>query len=203
MTSNIPKTTKPILLFAKYDTTPPVVINRKITGPKQQSIKAIGARNNALGNFSIGLDILVTYKIKNVMTRKVFSMFIVVLVGGLIVAGFVFGGNHKTASLQKTAIASINKPIIPAVFTNLKGQSIALTSYHSKKIMLYLLATWCSSCQASLKTLISNAPTLQKDGLNIVTLETYQDAGYSGPSMQQFIATTTDKPLPTNSFMHS
>jgi thiol:disulfide interchange protein len=132
------------------------------------------------------------------MTRKVFSMFIVVLVGGLIVAGFIFGGNHKTTSLQKTTIASINKPIIPAVFTNLKGQSIALTSYHSKKLMLYLLATWCSSCQASLKTLISNASTLQKDGLNIVTLETYQDAGYSGPSMQQFIATTTDKPLPTN-----
>jgi hypothetical protein len=65
--------------------------------------------------------------------------------------------------------------------------------------MVYLLATWCSSCQASLQTLISNAPTLQKDGLNIVALETYGDAGYSGPSMQQFISGTTNaNSLPSN-----
>lgn len=65
--------------------------------------------------------------------------------------------------------------------------------------MVYLLATWCSSCQASLRALLSDAPILQKDGLNIVTLETYGDAGYAGPSMEQFIADITNtNSVPSN-----
>ena len=133
------------------------------------------------------------------MTKKVFVIFLIILVGGFIAIEIVNSSHQKMVTQSKTDLASINKPLVPGVFTNLQGQSISLASYRNKKLMVYLLATWCSSCQASLQTLLSNAVTLQKDGLNIVTLETYGDAGYAGPSMQQFISDITNaKSLPTN-----
>lgn len=132
------------------------------------------------------------------MNKKVFIIIIILVVGGLFAVG-IANNHQKTNSTKTLQTATVNKPLVPAVFTNIQGKPISLTSYHGKKLMVYLLATWCSSCQASLQTLISNAPTLQKDDLNIVTLETYGDAGYSGPSMQQFISGTTNaNSLPSN-----
>jgi thiol:disulfide interchange protein len=135
------------------------------------------------------------------MTKKVFVIFLIILVGGFIAIEIVGSSHQKTAIQPKKDLASINQPLVPAVFTNLQGQSVSLASYRNKKLMVYLLATWCSSCQASLQTLLSNAPTLQKDGLNIVTLETYGDAGYSGPSMQQFISGITNAKSPPTNFI--
>ncbi len=114
------------------------------------------------------------------MNKKVFIIIIILLVGGLFVIG-IANNHQKTNSTKTLQTATVNKPLVPAVFTNIQGKSISLSNYRGKKLMVYLLATWCSSCQASLQTLLSNANTLQKDGLNIVTLETYGDAGYSGP----------------------
>ena len=138
-------------------------------------------------------------KVRGLMAKKVFIIFLIVLVVGFVFIGIASNKHQKTTTKQITDIATVNKTLVPAVFTNLHGQSISLTSYHNKKLMVYLLATWCSSCQESLQTLLSNAPTLQKYGLNIVALETYGDAGYSGPSMQQFISGITNaKSFPNN-----
>ncbi len=132
------------------------------------------------------------------MAGKVFIIIIVLLIGGLFAIG-ISNNHQKTKSTKILQTATINKPLVPAVFTNIQGKPISLSSFHGKKLMVYLLATWCSSCQASLQTLLSNATALQKYGLNIVTLETYGDAGYSGPSMQQFISDTTNAhSLPSN-----
>jgi len=126
------------------------------------------------------------------MSRKSFILPLVVISVGLIAIGIGTSNTQKIRSTQIQPVASINKPLVPADFTSIQGKPISLASYHGEKLMVYLIATWCSSCKASLQTLVKNTSALQKNGLNVVTLETYGDAGYSGPSMQQFLNATTN-----------
>jgi cytochrome oxidase Cu insertion factor (SCO1/SenC/PrrC family) len=133
------------------------------------------------------------------MSRKFFIILLIIIITGFIV---IIIGNTKTQkshSTQRQLVAAVNKPLVPSGFTSIQGQSISLASYKGKKLMVYLLATWCSSCQASLRTMINNASTLQKEGLEVVTLETDGDAGYPGPTMKQFLSETTNtNSLPSN-----
>jgi len=133
------------------------------------------------------------------MSNKSFIILLGVVVIGFIAYGISTSktGVHHLANAQTVAVT--NKPLVPSSFTTVNNNSVSLARYKGKKLMVYLLATWCSSCQASLVTMLKNATTLQKDGLEVIILETYGDAGYPGPSMQQFISdTTTTKSIPSN-----
>ena len=137
---------------------------------------------------------------KPLMSRKSFIILLAVIVVAVIAIGIGFSKPQKDHTTKTSTVAAVNKPLVPAVYTSIQGKSISLVSYHNKKLMIYLLATWCSSCQASLQTLLSNAPTLQKDGLDVVSLETYGDAGYSGPSMRQFLSSINNTNVLPNNF---
>jgi len=71
-----------------------------------------------------------------------------------------------------------------AIFTTINGKQITLSSFKGKKVMLWMLATWCSSCSAGVQVLAQNNSKL--NGLIIIALKTYGDAGYPGPSIKEF-----------------
>ena len=133
--------------------------------------------------------------------RSLVIILAIVVVG---VFGVLLGTSHHhnvNKTLTPPSVADVNKSLVPETFTDIDGKNVSLASYQGKKLMVYLLATWCSSCQASLQTLLSNSQTLQKDGLTLVILKTYDNAGYPGPSMNQFIASSNNASSSPNNFI--
>lgn len=87
------------------------------------------------------------------------------------------------ASLEKAKVAR-GKPAPEAHFTTLSGEDTHLSDFKGQKVMFWLLATWCPSCIAGAQVLAENNDKL--GDLTIITLETYGNAGYPGPSMEEF-----------------
>jgi len=119
---------------------------------------------------------------------------IIVLVGGFIWLSASGQSNTPTtpeASSQQRVAVNTNAP--EAIFTNLKGTSVKLSSFKGKKVMLWLVATWCSSCIEGAKVLAQNESKL--GDITIITLKTYGNAGYSGPSIKKFAEQSAPKML--------
>ncbi|MHB1951271.1 MAG: thioredoxin domain-containing protein [Acidiferrobacteraceae bacterium] len=62
----------------------------------------------------------------------------------------------------------------------------AITHFRGHKVMLWLLSTWCSSCQAGLEVLGRERVALRRAGLTILVVENYRDGGYGRESIQAF-----------------
>ena len=73
-----------------------------------------------------------------------------------------------------------------ATFTTLAGRTESIASLRGKPTLLWLMTTWCSSCQASTQTLAQNLSALEADGVRVVEVENYDDLGQSGPPLAQF-----------------
>ncbi len=87
----------------------------------------------------------------------------------------------------------INAKAPEASFTNLNDAKIKLSSFKGKKVMLWLVATWCSSCSEGARVLSQNENALSN--LTIITLKTYNNAGYPGPSIKTFAQQSAPKML--------
>jgi len=118
----------------------------------------------------------------------------IILFTGIIVLGlgllWFFVDSQPKTPISSTSSSqqhvAIHKSAPEAVFTNLKGSQVTLSSFKGKKVMLWLVATWCSSCSEGAKILSQNKDRL-KD-ITIITLKTYGNAGYPGPSIKEFIS---------------
>lgn len=121
---------------------------------------------------------------------------IIVIIGIIliIIVGILFLSNklkNKNSTTSQINISnSSEKKIVKGnkvpefTFTNLNGKQIKLSDFKGKKVMVWMVATWCSSCIAGAKTLAKNHDKLKN--LIIITLKTYNDAGYPGPSIEEF-----------------
>lgn len=108
---------------------------------------------------------------------------IVILLGGII---WLANNQKDTQTPTPTSRVSvaINAPAPDATFTDLRGNTVKLSSFKGKKVMFWLVATWCSSCIEGAKVLSQNESKL--GNLTVITLKTYNNAGYSGPSIKTF-----------------
>jgi len=91
--------------------------------------------------------------------------------------------SNSSAGLEKTEVAR-GKPAPEAVFTAIDGREIRLSEFKGKKVMFWFLATWCPSCITGAQVLAQNNDELRN--LTIIALETYGNAGYRGPSIEEF-----------------
>jgi len=71
-----------------------------------------------------------------------------------------------------------------AIFTTINGKELKLSDYRGEKVMLWYLATWCSSCIKGSQVLEQNNNKL--NGMKVIALETFGDAGYRGIPINQF-----------------
>lgn len=87
------------------------------------------------------------------------------------------------ASLEKVKV--VRGGLAPeAHFTLSNGNDAHLSDFRNKKVMLWLLATWCPSCIAGAQILQESNNKLTD--LTIIALKTYGNAGYPGPSIEAF-----------------
>lgn len=76
-------------------------------------------------------------------------------------------------------------PDIPLTLTN--GTTIRLSDLRPHPVLLWFVATWCSSCAESAYYLNSQYyQMLHSKGVVIITVELYDDLNVSGPSISQF-----------------
>lgn len=78
----------------------------------------------------------------------------------------------------------LGRPAPDAVFTTFSGEERLLREFRGRKVMFWLLATWCPSCIAGAQVLAQNNDKLSH--LTIIALKTYGNAGYPGPSIEEF-----------------
>jgi cytochrome oxidase Cu insertion factor (SCO1/SenC/PrrC family) len=119
----------------------------------------------------------------------------VVVAGGVVVAlvaavvglRFAGGSGPATGGAARSGGAPAPGDVAPnATFTTLSGRTETVASLRGHPTLLWLMTTWCSSCQASTETLAKNLPALEADGVRVVEVENYEDLGESGPSVAEF-----------------
>ncbi|MCL4518650.1 MAG: redoxin domain-containing protein [Thaumarchaeota archaeon] len=100
-------------------------------------------------------------------------------------------GNNLIPSTTDSIIYGINTrdkaPNFPITLTN--GTSVELSSFSGQTLLLWFVATWCSSCQQGAQMLNSQYYSeLHSKGVTILIVELYNDLGQPGPSISQFAA---------------
>ncbi|MDG6916268.1 MAG: redoxin family protein [Nitrososphaerota archaeon] len=76
-------------------------------------------------------------------------------------------------------------PDMPLYLTN--GTSTSLSSLQGHTVLVWMVATWCPGCQETAPLIVSQYYSqLRSAGVTLLTVEDYNDLGYSGPTMTQF-----------------
>ncbi len=66
------------------------------------------------------------------------------------------------------------------------GRTISSADLAGHPYMLWIMATWCSSCQGGMQTLAQHIGELRARGVRVVQLEAVNDLGYPGPPITAF-----------------
>lgn len=132
---------------------------------------------------------------KSVLLTAAFTSLILVGVGGW----FFFSGSKASkdfirkegqpASKQEIkSQANLPQPKIgqrapDITFKTVEGKKLKLSDFRGQPVMLWFVATWCSTCKAGIEAIASRIDELESYGLRIVTLKVYKNLGYEGPSI--------------------
>jgi thiol-disulfide isomerase/thioredoxin len=125
--------------------------------------------------------------VKNSMSRRR------LLVGGgaVAAAGIGVGGaaanglfGPASNSQPSSGGTSPGSTAAPATFSTIDGETKQLADYRGQKMMFWVFATWCPSCQKAAQALQKNNDKLQN--VTILALKTHGNAGHEGPSISEF-----------------
>ena len=116
----------------------------------------------------------------------------VMLIGIVIALAIVISGYllwHKPAgtdsAVQNITIGS-KAPENNFLLDN--GTYANLSKYKGHPIVLWFVATWCSTCAQGNQVLNGNYQFFKKHGIDIIELELYKDLGYRGPTITNFVS---------------
>lgn len=104
----------------------------------------------------------------------------------VVVVGLVIGLHLSSSSTSKVAAPAVGQVAPNATFTTLSGKTETVASFRGRPTLLWLMTTWCSSCQASTEAMAQNLAKLKALDVHVVQVENYQDLGQSGPTLHKF-----------------
>ncbi|MCL4391655.1 MAG: redoxin domain-containing protein [Candidatus Parvarchaeota archaeon] len=73
-------------------------------------------------------------------------------------------------------------------FQAVNGSTLSVNNYHGKPLLLWFVATWCSSCAQGNQVLASDLNFFEQHNVKIVELEQYNDLGQPGMPISKFIS---------------
>jgi len=75
----------------------------------------------------------------------------------------------------------------PAASFTIEGKEYRIADFKERRLMLWFLSTWCSSCIQAVKALEARKSKLEAYGLQVVVLKNHGNGGYPGPEIHDFI----------------
>ncbi len=82
---------------------------------------------------------------------------------------------------------TIGAPAPNYAFLIENGSYTNLSAYRGHTVVLWFVATWCSSCAQGNEAINQNYQFFARHGIKIIELELYKDLGYSGPPIASFV----------------
>ncbi len=68
------------------------------------------------------------------------------------------------------------------------GTYSSISNYYGKPVLLWFVATWCSSCAQGNEVVANDLGFFEQHGVKVVELEQYDDLGSQGMPISQFIS---------------
>ena len=109
--------------------------------------------------------------------------------GALVAAVIVVVGvlaSSKSTSAPTTRSTGVGALAPNETFTTTAGRQATIGSLRGRPTLVWLVTTWCSSCQAGTEALAGEIGHLASSGVHVVELELAGDLGQSGPSITAF-----------------
>ncbi len=107
---------------------------------------------------------------------------------GLTLILVLAGASWLTPTSVARAQGSTGQPMeAPAAIFHSNGSTLSLQQFRGRKVMLWMFSTWCSSCAVAFEALAERQPELAESGLQVLALKNYENGGYPGPSLQEFV----------------
>jgi cytochrome oxidase Cu insertion factor (SCO1/SenC/PrrC family) len=92
----------------------------------------------------------------------------------------------KSTSAPTTRSTAVGALAPNGSFTTAAGSQATITSLRGHPTLVWLVTTWCSSCQAGTQALAGDIGHLASRGVRVVELELAGDLGQPGPSITTF-----------------
>ncbi len=83
---------------------------------------------------------------------------------------------RPTPDLMQASYAEIGQPAIDFALSDLDGNTVWLSDYSGKVVIISFWATWCPPCQAEIPELVELYPALQADGVVILAVNFQETA---------------------------
>ncbi|MCL4380853.1 redoxin domain-containing protein [Candidatus Marsarchaeota archaeon] len=119
---------------------------------------------------------------------KVFGIAVLAAVLIIVIIALLFMKYNSKKSInavaQNITIGSL-APNYDFIIGN--GSIVNLSAYRGHPVVLWFVATWCSSCAQGNEAINQNYRFFEQHGIKIIELELYKDLGYSGPPITGFI----------------
>ncbi|TAM78254.1 hypothetical protein EPN44_01270 [bacterium] len=81
---------------------------------------------------------------------------------------------------------SVGASVPPFSYRLIDGKVLTPAALRGRPYVLWLMATWCSSCQGGTAVVAQHIAELRARGISVVQLEVAQDLGYPGPPLAAF-----------------
>ncbi len=94
---------------------------------------------------------------------------------------------------EELPVVEVGKPAPDITFTTLDGATRQLSEFRGRPVMLWFITTWCPSCTASAQLLDRRIGELEGTDLMIIVLKLYNNLGYEGPPLEEFITTNAPR----------
>jgi thiol-disulfide isomerase/thioredoxin len=108
---------------------------------------------------------------------------VIVVVALILILNF-FVLNHA----KQNKYLSIGETAPNYTFQLANGSTQSINSYSGKPVVLWFVATWCSSCAEGNTAVADNLAFFKEHNVKIIELEQYDDLGSPGMSISKFIS---------------
>ncbi len=117
------------------------------------------------------------------------SLIIGVAVGIVVIAAvLLFMQSNQNIGSKNTKNITVGSKAPDYNFLLDNGSYANLSRYKGHTTLLWFVATWCSTCAQGNQAVNQNYQFFKSHGIKIVELEMYNDLGYPGPAITNFVS---------------
>ncbi len=111
------------------------------------------------------------------------------LFSGVVLVAIILGAWALSASPTKGS-PRVGEVTPEFTFTTMDGSSSSLSAYRGRPVVLWLITTWCTSCQTGTKLFAqSYYNQYHAAGVVLLEIESYRNLGQAGPGLNEFAST--------------